>query len=341
MSNLLFQNALLHKAQPLPPIWMMRQAGRYHAHYQALRKKHSFMELCKVPELAAEVALGPVMDFDFDVSILFSDLLFPLEAMGMGLTYEDTGPELGFSLTPDRIKDLKNGPEALEILMFQKTAMELTRARLPKNKSLIGFVGGPWTLYVYAVEGGHSGSLTASKSQPELYRAFRDCLMPLLEKNIQLQLDGGAETVMIFDTAAGEVSPGYYQSHVLPDLIALAKKFPGKVGYYSKGTQPAHFAGKWNELQSFSGMGFDHRWSLPELFRLPVPGFVQGCFDQALLFLEPKEFEKEFRRYLEPIVRLAPEERKGWVCGLGHGVLPKTPEANVRKFIQIVREVFQ
>src|SRR6476619_1299189 len=93
IGNARFQNALARKPQGTPPIWFMRQAGRYHRHYQALRAKHSFMELCKVPELASEVALGPILDFDFDVAILFSDLLFPLEGLGMGLSYDDGGPK--------------------------------------------------------------------------------------------------------------------------------------------------------------------------------------------------------------------------------------------------------
>ena len=98
-----FRNALSRTAQATPPIWLMRQAGRYHRHYQNLRQRHSFMDLCKRPELAAEVALGPVLDFDFDAAILFSDLLFPLEALGMGLQYTDQGGLLirTLTLTPD------------------------------------------------------------------------------------------------------------------------------------------------------------------------------------------------------------------------------------------------
>src|SRR5580765_7569682 len=107
-----FQNALGRIPQRTPPIWLMRQAGRYHRHYQALRAKYSFMDLCKQPELAAEVALGPVLDFDFDAAILFSDLLFPLEALGMGLEYTDRGPQLGWKLNEDSIKDLRSIDEA-------------------------------------------------------------------------------------------------------------------------------------------------------------------------------------------------------------------------------------
>src|SRR5216683_4850798 len=114
-----FQNALARRAQPTPPIWLMRQAGRYHRHYQALRQKYSFMDLCKRPELAAEVALGPLMNFDFDAAILFSDLLFPLEALGMGLEYSDHGPELGWNLNEKSTSQLRTMDDAWPHLLFQ------------------------------------------------------------------------------------------------------------------------------------------------------------------------------------------------------------------------------
>src|SRR6266542_2479808 len=107
-----FQNALARRTQPTPPIWMMRQAGLYHSHYRALRQKYSFMDLCKQPELATEVALGPVLDFDFDAAILFSDLLFPLEALGMGLEYTERGPQLGWKLDQATLSQLRDVEEA-------------------------------------------------------------------------------------------------------------------------------------------------------------------------------------------------------------------------------------
>src|SRR2546426_11595413 len=148
IGNLRFQNALARTPQPTPPIWLMRQAGRYHRHYQALRQKHSFMELCKEPDLAAEVALGPVLDFDFDAAILFSDLLFPLEALGMGLEYTDRGPQLGWRLDQTTLPRLRSVEEAWPNLFFQGEALRLTRDALAGDKSLIGFVGGSWTLFV-------------------------------------------------------------------------------------------------------------------------------------------------------------------------------------------------
>src|SRR6266571_5759543 len=112
VGNARFQNALARRPQSVPPIWLMRQAGRYHQHYQALRQKHSFMDLCKQPELAAEVALGPVLDFDFDAAILFSDLLFPLEALGMGLEYADNGPQLEWQLNEQMVSRLRSVEDA-------------------------------------------------------------------------------------------------------------------------------------------------------------------------------------------------------------------------------------
>ena len=171
-----FQNALARRSQSTPPIWLMRQAGRYHKHYHALRAKYSFMDLCKQPELAAEVALGPVLDFDFDAAILFSDLLFPLEALGMGLEYTDRGPQLEWKLSEYTISQLRSVEAAWPDLLFQGDAVRATRELLPPDRSLIGFVGGPWTLFVYAVEGTHKGSQAAIRRQKLAGRTHRIAL---------------------------------------------------------------------------------------------------------------------------------------------------------------------
>jgi uroporphyrinogen decarboxylase len=336
--NKRFHNALQGVAQSTPPIWFMRQAGRYHQHYQKLRRENSFMDLCKNPRLAAEVALGPVAEFDFDVAILFSDLLFPLEALGMGLKY-DPAPQLGMRLDDNNLQRLRPLSEALGELQFQKAALQETRRVLPADKSLIGFVGGPWTLFSYAAEGEHKGHLLAAKGGLTLYQKFCERLMPLLEANIALQIDGGAEVVMVLDTAAGELSPLIFQTVVQPHLKRLARKFPGRLGYYSKGTTADHLS----ELRSspdFAGFGVDHRWSLPALLKSTTGGFVQGNFDQALLFSSDKDFETQLLAYFAEVKSLSAEQRRFWVCGLGHGVLPQTPEAHVRSFVQLARQVF-
>lgn len=339
MANQRFQNAIQRKIQNTPPIWFMRQAGRYHHHYQNLRKNHSFDDLCKVPDLAAEVALGPVQDFDFDVAILFSDILYPLQALGMGLEYTDHGPRLGFQLNPDNLQSLKEGQDVVSFMNFQKEALQKTRTVLPSDKSLIGFVGGPWTLFVYAVEGSHMGSLTQSKRFISLFPLFLKKLLPLLKENIRLQLEGGAEVVMIFDTAAGEVSPLDFKKWLQPVLQELCALAPGKIGYYSKNIQAAFFDQDFRNTP-WAGVGFDHRWNLPSCFDLAPKGFVQGNFDQSLLFLDKAQLQQELNLYIENMKTLSPEQRAGWVSGLGHGVLPKTPEENVHFFVESVRKAF-
>jgi len=333
-----FQDALARRPQSTPPIWLMRQAGRYHKHYQALREKYSFMDLCKHPELAAEVALGPVLDFDFDAAILFSDLLFPLEALGMGLEYTERGPQLGWRLNEQTISQIVSVEEAWPHLLFQGDAVRATRERLPSSRSLIGFIGGPWTLFVYAIEGTHQGSLIESKKLLKLFPEFCQTLVPLLVRNIEMQLNNGAELVMIFDTAAGELSPDIYQAEVVPQLQALSVRNGSRIGYYSRGTQPAHLRQALFTDGGFAGIGLDHRWDLRAAFDLFPNGFVQGNFDQALLLCERDKLKRQLLRYLGPLVK---HPHEGWICGLGHGVLPGTPEDHVRIFVDTVREVMQ
>jgi uroporphyrinogen decarboxylase len=347
--NGLFHRALRGEPVAAPPIWLMRQAGRYHSPYQQLRARHSFDALCRTPELAAEVAMGPVLDFDFDAAILFSDLLFPLEALGFGLSYDDGPPKLDGSLSFDRVAGFRPLDEALTRLTFQRDAMRLTRAQLPAGKGLIGFVGGPWTLFVYAVEGTHAGALERAKAALDLYRAFADRMVPLLIENIRLQFEGGADLVMIFDTAAGELAAETFAAVTAPDLQKLARAFPRRLGYYAKGRNvqrlresvPATQDSGHDPRTLWAGVGLDMHWDLAAaLSTTPRCGFVQGNFDPVRLQLSGEALDREIDRFLQPLQELDAAARRGWICGLGHGVLPGTPEESVRRFVRRVRQAF-
>ena len=338
----LFQRTLDGQSTPTPPIWMMRQAGRYHSHYQALRRRHSFEAVCRTPHVAAEAALGPIRDFDFDAAILFSDLLFPLEALGMGLTYKNGPPQLDGPLTERRIRRFRTLDAATARLAFQGEAVAATRALLPADKGLIGFVGGPWTLFVYAVEGSHTGPLSKAKSSPALYRAFAARMVPVIRQAIRMQLDAGADVVMVLDTAAGDVPYSEFNSLVAKDLARLAAVRPGKVGYYAKGAHPSQFTGDAFAGAPWAGLGVDGRWDMAAaLRRRPVPGFVQGNFDPALLMLTGRDLRAALHRFLDPLRALTPRQRRGWICGLGHGILPGTPEDSIRTFITVTRQVMR
>jgi uroporphyrinogen decarboxylase len=345
MTETAFSAALNKRNQGRPPVWFMRQAGRYHGHYQTLKRYADFIELCKNPQLAAETAMGPIHDFNFDAAILFSDLLFPLEAMGMGLRY-DPGPKLDFHLRSQTdLARLRGGAALAEHMEFQAQAVRLTRARLRADKGLTGFVGGPFTLYVYAAAGSHEAVASALPGMHNgLYAGFNEKLLDLLANNMAMQSRAGAECVAVFDTAAGEIDADVYGRQVVPvlaDLLARFRKLDANtpVTYYSRGTGPAH----WDHLVGlpFQCLGVDWRHDLSSVLTKYADRWaIQGNADPEWLHLPGDELEQKLRAYFAPIKALPAALRRGWICGLGHGVLQKTPEANVHRFIALQRELF-
>lgn len=334
-----FTDALDGTPQTVPPIWFMRQAGRYQRSYQAKRRRHSFETLCREPDLAARVALDAAEEFDFDAAILFSDLLFPLNALGMPLSYDDGGPKLGRRLDARLLAKLRDVDQAADALAFQAEAVARTRDQLPSCKGLIGFIGGPWTLFVYAMEGTHAGALVRSKTAMPLYRSFAKTIVPLLARQAASQLRAGADLVMVFDTAAGELSPAAFRRFVVPDLRRLSRSVQGPIGYYARGVHAAHWGGPLPvDFGDWHGFGIDWRWDLAAtLATRGRRGFLQGNFDPSLLHLEGAALGRAVTEFLAPVAALPPARRRGWICGLGHGVLPGTPERSVREFIRIVR----
>jgi len=196
--NKLFENALTRADQSCPPIWMMRQAGRYQSSYMAMKEDWTFEQMCKLPRLASQVAMLPIDEFDFDVAILFSDILFHLEALGLPLSF-NPGPKFEWNLDEDNWVDYKNVGNALKFLKFQSKAIKATRETLPFKKSLVGFVGGPWTILNYAV-----GDEEVSDKFRHMY--LKEVLVPLLKQSIREQLTAGADAVMIFDSGLSNIS---------------------------------------------------------------------------------------------------------------------------------------
>ncbi len=344
MSNL-FRAALARQNEDRPPVWLMRQAGRYHNHYRRIRERHSFVDLCKQPQIAAEVTMGPIAEFDFDAAILFSDLLFPLEAMGMPLDYTP-GPTLGWHLdSTDDLTRLRH-VEGTDGLAFQAQALRAIRTRLPSTKGLIGFVGGPLTLFYYAVEGSHQGELARARAglTDGRYAGFCERLIPLLARNMASQWSADIDCLAVLDTCAGELSPQEFAAHVVPRLAATLAEFQrlcpdGKVLYYSKGTDARH----WRQLRKLplAGIGID--WRTPVADALAEFGdqwAIQGNFDPQSLLLPETDFLSAADAFFAPLVRLPRSQRRGWICGLGHGVLPPTPERHVQLFVDIQRELF-
>ncbi len=332
MNNSKFYNALNQIPQATPPIWFMRQAGRYHSHYQKLKEKYSFEELCKEPELAAEVACGPLEEFDFDVAILFSDILFLLEALGLELKF-DPGPQFKEHLTYenyDRYNKIENIEEHMQ---FQQKAIKITREKLSKDKSLIGFVGGFWTVMRFAI-----GQNKEQKQFQKFYPKYlENTLYEALKINIKLQLDAGAEIVMMFDSGIHDLDNNFFQKEYTNLLTSLANLYPKKIGYYVRGKQ-------FNDIKHLlelplAGVGIDSSMNLKNVFKDSKQGFIQGNFDEKKLLLDPQNLTEELHKFSDNCKSF--ENLNGWVCGLGHGINKNTPEKNVHLFIETIRKKFK
>ncbi|MBT7610864.1 MAG: uroporphyrinogen decarboxylase [Bacteriovoracaceae bacterium] len=327
------------------PIWFMRQAGRYHAHYQNIRKSSDFMTMCKTPDLATEITMGPINEFDFDAAILFSDLLFPLEQLGLGLSYHTGPPTLTVKLdTLDKVNGLKKTEEATPFYQFQGDALTKIRAELPNNKTLLGFVGAPFTLYSYAVEGSHTGNLTPSKLgfYDGRFEAFMEKLLPELITNMKIQAKAGADAICLFDTAVGECGFQDFINYPIKYLKIVTKEFKKdfpntRLVYYSKLTHMNYLQAI--EDENIDVLGIDWRHDLNNALNiLGKDYYVQGNLDPSHLFLPWNILRTKWDELFSSIENNVNISKS--ILGLGHGVLQFTPQENVKNSIQHVHDNF-
>lgn len=322
----LFELAATRQEVSCPPIWMMRQAGRYQKSYMAYKEKFTFEQMCKLCGPASDIAMLPIKEFDFDCAILFSDILFHVEALGLPLHF-DPGPKFEVHLNEENFEDYSFVPnETIKHLDFQSRALQATREKLDYRKTLLGFVGGPWTLMNYAI-----GDNTVSDEFKFTY--IEKNIIPLLRWSIQEQLSAGADYVMIFDSGLNNISQGNFVKKYIPLLQNLSSI--SRVGYYSKNL-PYNTINKVCNI-GFDGIGIDSSQDLNKTLNKVDQGFIQGNFDETLMLLDSESILKhEIKKWLDTI-----EDPTGWVCGLGHGILKDTPTRNVRIFIETVRNHFR
>lgn len=325
MTNIKFNNAINRVEQSCPPIWMMRQAGRYQPSYMSIKEKYNFEQMCKLPNVAAQVAMLPINEFDFDIAILFSDILWHLEGLGLPLEF-NPGPKFSVHLDEDNWSQYTDIDKAMNHINFQSTAITCTRKILPDNKSLIGFVGGPWSLLNYAL-GSHQVSLEFKTMYLE------KVIVPLLKESIRAQKTAGAEVVMILDSGLSNISKKYFETVYTPILKTMADI--GNVGYYARGL-PRGTLSKIKDVE-WAGIGIDSTYNLKRTLGTHTKGFVQGNFDEKLIALPPREFQKEFHAWLDSLSNI---NTAGWVCGLGHGITKETPTENIKYFVEHVRNHF-
>jgi uroporphyrinogen decarboxylase len=328
------------KAQPVDrtPVWFMRQAGRYMPEYRAVRKQYSLIEICKKPELAAEVTITAAEALGVDAAIVFADLLLPLEVMGLPFHFSSgEGPVIEKPvrdakdierLRTDRAADLGYVAEAVSLVCKH------FGSRLP----VIGFCGAPFTLASYMIEGGGSRNYVRTKKMmyclPGVWNELLGKLVAVVAEYAAEQVRAGADAIQIFDSWVGCLSVDDYRRYVLPstrELVKCLQNTHAPVIYF--GTDTATLLPSMKETGA-EVIGLDWRVPLDDGWRgLNFAGAVQGNLDPVVLFANWKEIESRARE----ILRRA-GGRPGHIFNLGHGILPDTPVENVKALAKFVQE---
>ncbi len=323
------------------PVWFMRQAGRYMAEYQAIRKNHSILDVCKIPELAAEVTLQPIERFPLDAAIIFADILLPLEPMGLNLSFvEDKGPVIANPVrSGDDVARLK--VVDADAFGFSYEAVALTLKQLAGRVPLIGFAGGPFTLASYAIEGGSSRSYITTKrfmySQPKQWHALLEKFADVVTNYLLNQIRAGAQAIQLFDSWIGCLAPADYEEYALPHVTRIIDRLRPEglpIIYFGTGTSTLL------PLMKKAGsdvVGLDWHVELDEAWaRLGYDVAVQGNLDPVVLYAPVEEIDRRVKDILERA-----GQRPGHIFNLGHGILPQTPVEHVDAAIASVHKYGQ
>jgi len=321
--------ALHRRAVPRPPVWIMRQAGRYLPEYRELREGRSFQECVADPALAAEITLQPIRRFAMDGAVIFADIMTPLEAMGVEIVF-DPGPQL-------QAHDLVDVAE-LPVLDTDRVGhvaetIRRVRAAVPEHTAVIGFAGAPMTLLAYLLEGGGSKDFMrlrgALRSDPDRARVALRHLGESMQAYLRMQIDAGADAVQLFDSWAGVLDRETYSDLAVPAAqVALAGLGAPRI-YFAPG------AGHTLERQTVIGAeayGVDWRIPIDEAWDRLGDVAVQGNIDPAVLLADAATIRREVAQLRERV-----GTRPGHVMNLGHGIDRRTPPEHVEAFVEAVR----
>jgi len=318
----------------------MRQAGRYLPEYRRLREKLSFLEMCRRPEVAAEVTLQPLRRFDLDAAIIFSDILLPIQAIGVGLVFtRNDGPMIR--------KPVRNRAQANRIRCFSPEeelhyvfeAIRLVRKELDEKIPLIGFSGAPFTIASYLVEGGHSRNFEKTKGlmyeEPLVWHNMMETLTNGLASYLKAQVNAGAQALQVFDSWVGCLCPEDYRKFVFPHSKALMEKLK------QLGAPVIHFGTGTSELlplmKEAGGdvIGVDWRIPIDEAWRkIGFKKAIQGNLDPVVLLGSKQDIRKKVRSIL-----IKAGGRPGHIFNLGHGIFPGTPVRNVAFLVDAVHRL--
>ncbi len=325
---------------PRPPVWMMRQAGRYLPDFMRLREKHSFFERVQTPELATEITVMPVDQVGVDAAIIFSDILVVPQVMGFNVEMQEgKGPVITNNIrNPQDTLHFLNTDVASD-LSYVYEALRLTKGHLNNRVPLIGFAGAPWTILCYVVEGQGSKTFSNAKAfcfqHPEKAHQLLSAITEVTIEYLSNQINAGADVIQLFDSWGGLLSPVDYQQFSFPYLqrILSALKDRTQLIVFPKGCW--HNLGQWAEIGA-SGLGVD--WSMAPSWAREQAGnqiTIQGNFDPSRLFSPIEEIRKATWDMIDAF------GTRRYVANLGHGILPNVPVENAKAFVDAVKEYEQ
>lgn len=339
-NNSVFMKACRLEETDYTPVWLMRQAGRYMREYRELRAKVSFLELCKTPELAAEVTLRAIDRLNVDAAIIFADILLIVEPLGVGLEFsKGEGPRIKRPVRTgkavDRIKDFD--PESLK---YVYDALKITRRALDPNKALIGFAGAPFTVASYMIEGGGSKNYENTKGlmyrDPAAWHVMMEKLSTATAAYLNNQIKAGADVVQLFDSWVGCLSRDDYQEFVLPHMKKLISEIKADTPVIHFGTGTSALLDLIKKSESHV-IGLDWRVDLAKAWKqIGYDKAVMGNLDPLILFSSPSEIKKRTKKILDK-----GKKRPGFIFNLGHGILPKTPVDNALALVDYIHEYTQ
>ncbi|MHB8090378.1 MAG: uroporphyrinogen decarboxylase [Syntrophales bacterium] len=334
-----YLNACKKEAVDCTPVWIMRQAGRYLEEYRAVRTKHSFIEVCKTPELAVELTLQPVRRFEIDAAIIFADILLPLEKMGIDFEFtKDDGPRINNTVRTRADVEKIRAINPMEEMAYLMDAIRMAKRELNGKVPLIGFSGAPFTLASYITEGGGSRNYLYTKTlmyqEPATWHLLMEKLTDMVIVYLNDQIKAGVQAVQVFDSWVGCLSQADYREFVLPHQKRLMASLDASAPHVHFAFNASHLL---KLIQEAGGdvIGLDWRIELDAAWKaLNYQTGVQGNLDPVALY-GSREYIK--RRVQEILAKA--ENRNGHIFNLGHGILPTAPIDNVKYMIDIVHEL--
>jgi len=333
-----FLDACRRRPTDFRPVWFMRQAGRYLREYREIRARHGILEICKRPDLAATVTLQPVEILDVDAAIIFADLLLPAEPMGLKLKFvSGVGPVISNPVRTTEDIDALSISNSDDLGYVGEAIHHVVKA-LSGRVPVIGFVGAPFTLASYLLEGGPSRTFLRTKqmmySSENLWRRLMGKLVDVLGPYALLQVAAGARAIQVFDSWVGALGPDDYVRFVAPYARALIERIR------SSGVPVIHFGtgtgGFFRELHAAGGdvLGIDWRVNIDQAWMdISYRSAIQGNLDPAALFAPLPELRMRVQELLKRT-----GTRPGHIFNLGHGILPETPVEHVKAVVGYVRE---